>query len=180
MGKVMYKYFNAHPKGLSVGDCVKRAITKATGKNYMEVQRELNECKKVTGCSKFNEKKNWKYYLEKKLGAIKISFPAVQGEERMNGERFMNQYSKGTYILSMAGHLSVCVDGDIYDTWDCTECCVYTAYQILDDKSCIKYKDNYIDDMIKNIKKEYNAKIKALKLEMQNEIALLEKKRGGK
>lgn len=31
----MYQYFNAHPKGKRVGDCVKRAITKATGMDYM-------------------------------------------------------------------------------------------------------------------------------------------------
>lgn len=176
----MFKYFNANPKGLKVGDCVKRAITKATGKDYMEVQRELNRCKKITGCAKFNNNKNWKYYLEEVLGTIKISFPAVRGEERMNGERFMAEYYRGTYILNMAGHLSVCVDGHIYDTWDCTDKCVYTAYKIVDDKDRFKYDDKILDDLIKNVKKRYNAKIKALKLEMQNEINLLEKKRGGK
>ena len=176
----MYKYFNAHPKGLRVGDCVKRAISKATGKEYSVVQKELNECKKVTGCTKFNERKNWQYYLENKIGVVKISFPAVSGEERMNGEKFMAMYYRGKYILKMAGHLSCCIDGHIYDTWDCTEKCVYTAYKIIEDKDRIKWNDNYIDDCIKNIKKEYNAKIKKLKLEMQNEIEMLEKKRGTK
>jgi hypothetical protein len=176
----MYKYFNAHPKGLRVKDCVKRAITKATGNDYMEVQRKLNECKKITGCNKFNDNKNWKYYVEEVLGAIKISFPAVSGEERMNGKRFMNEYYRGTYILRMAGHLSVCVDGHIYDTWDCSDCCVYTAYKIVDDKDRLKLSSKYIDDTIKSIKKKYNAKIKKLRLEMQNEINLLEKKRGNK
>lgn len=176
----MFKKFNANPKGLKVGDCVKRAITKATGKDYMEVQRELNQCKKITGCAKFNDNKNWKYYVEEVLGATKISFPAVQGEERMNGKRFMVEYYRGTYILRMAHHLSCCIDGHIYDTWDCTDSCVYTAYKIIDDKDRIKLNDNYVDDLIKSIKKRYNEKIKALKLEMQNEINLAEKKRGGK
>ena len=176
----MYKFLNVHPKGLRVKDCVKRAITKATGKDYMEVQRELNKCKKITGCKDFNDNKNWKYYVEEVLGAIKISFPAVSGEERMNGKKFMDDYHQGTYILRMAGHLSVCIDGNIYDTWDCSDCCVYTAYEIVDDKDRFKYDSKIIDDMIKNIKKQYNAKIKKLKLEMQNEINLLEKKRGGR
>ena len=44
----MYQYYNAHPKGLLVGDCVKRAITVATQMDYMEVQRALNRHKKVT------------------------------------------------------------------------------------------------------------------------------------
>lgn len=45
----MYKYLNVHPKGLKVRDCVKRAITTTTGMDYMEVQRELNRFKKITG-----------------------------------------------------------------------------------------------------------------------------------
>ena len=35
----------------------------ATGKDYMDVQRELNKLKKTTGCQKFNDTKNFKYYL---------------------------------------------------------------------------------------------------------------------
>ena len=128
----MWKFYNAHPKGLRTGDCVKRAISKATGKDYMEVQRELNRCKKITYCSKYNENRNWKYYLEEKIGCLKISFPAIEGEERMNGERFMREYPKGKYILRMAGHLSCCIDGNIYDTWNCSHKCVYTAYKIIE------------------------------------------------
>ena len=33
----------------------------------------------------------------------------------------------------MAGHWSCCVDGVIYDTWDCSEKCVYTAYKMQSD-----------------------------------------------
>lgn len=126
----MYKFLNVHPKGLRVGDCVKRAITTATGMDYMEAQRELNRFKKITGASKFNDNKNWKYYLEKELKAKKLSFPAIQGQPRMNGERFCEAFPKGNYILRMAGHLSCCIDGVIYDTWDCSDKCVYNAWEI--------------------------------------------------
>ena len=123
-------YNNPHPKGKSVGDCVKRAITIATGKDYMEVQRELNRLKKITGCQKFNERGNFKYYIEKILKCNKISFPAIQGHGRMNGSIFTMTYPKGTYILRMAGHLSCCIDGVINDTWDCSEKCVYVAWEV--------------------------------------------------
>ena len=126
----MYQYLNVHPKGLRVCDCVKRAITTATGMDYMEVQRELNRCKKITGCVKFNDNKNWKYYVEKELKTKKLSFQAIQGQPRMNGERFCKAFPKGNYILRMAGHLSCCIDGVIYDTWDCSEKCVYNAWEI--------------------------------------------------
>ena len=126
----MYQYLNVHPKGLLVGDCVKRAITKATGKDYMEVQRELNRCKKITGCEQYCNNKNWKYYIEKQLHGKQLSFPAVRGVARMNGHLFCTMFPKGSYILRMAKHLSCCVDGVIYDTWDCRDKCVYAAYKI--------------------------------------------------
>jgi len=127
----MYTYLNVHPKGLSVGDCVKRAITKAANMDYMEVQRELNRYKKVTGAKSFNSDYNPHKYVENVLHGIKLSFPAVKGQPRMNGERFSKAYPKGSYILNMAGHWSCCVDGVIYDTWDCSDKCVYTAYKII-------------------------------------------------
>ena len=124
----MYEFLNLHPQGKRVGDCVKRAIAGVENRDYMEVQRELNRLKKETGCDKFNDRKNLAAYV-KKHGYIKLSFPAEKGVPRMNGERFCKAYPKGRYILNMAGHWSCCIDGVIYDTWDCSEKCVYTAWQ---------------------------------------------------
>lgn len=126
----MYQFCNVHPQGKLVPDCVKRAITKAAGMDYHEVSLELNRHKRITGASTFNQDKNWKSYVENVLNGTKLSFPAVAGRPRMNGDRFCRAYPKGSYILNMAGHLSCCVDGIIYDTWDCSNKCVYTAYKI--------------------------------------------------
>ena len=126
----MYKFLNVHPEGKLVPDCVKRAITLAAEMDYKEVQLQLNRHKKITGAKTFNEDKNWKSFVENVLNGTKLSFPAVKGMPRMNGERFCKAYPKGRYILSMAGHLSCCVDGIIYDTWDTSCKCVYQAYKI--------------------------------------------------
>lgn len=126
----MYQHFNAHPKGKIVGDCVKRAITKATGMDYMEVQRQLNRYKKVTGASSYNTNYNPHKYVENVLHGEKLSFPAEAGQKRMTAGTFSEKYPQGKYILNMANHWSCCVDGIIYDTWDCTEKCVYTAYRV--------------------------------------------------
>lgn len=130
----MFKYYNAHPKGLIVGDCVKRAITLAAKMDYMEVQRELNRYKKVTGAASFNSDYNPHKYVENMLNSTKLSFPAERGKPRMTGREFSRTHPKGRYILNMAKHWSCCVDGDIYDTWDCSDKCVYTAYQIIPDE----------------------------------------------
>ena len=127
----MYQYLNVHPKGLIVGDCVKRAITLAAQMDYMEVQRELNRYKKVTGAQSFNSDYNPHKYVENVLHARKLSLPAERGKKRMTAGEFSRTHPSGRYILNMAGHWSCCVDGIIYDTWDCSEKCVYTAYQIV-------------------------------------------------
>lgn len=126
----MYRYYNAHPKGLIVADCVKRAITVTTGMDYMQVQRELNRYKQITGAKTYNSDYNPHRYVEKVLHAQKISFPFTKGCKRLTAERFCEQYPKGRYILVMAGHWSVCVDGVILDTWDTSKCYIYNAWKI--------------------------------------------------
>ena len=125
----MYKFLNVHPENKRVADCVKRAITTVTGIDYQQVQLELNRYKKISGCAKFNDNKNWKGYVENVLHLKKLSFPAEPGVPRMNGERFCELYPKGKYLLRMAHHLTACIDGVIYDTWDCSDKCVYNAYE---------------------------------------------------
>lgn len=139
----MYQYLNVHPKGLIVGDCVKRAITTAAEMDYMEVQRELNRYKKVTGAQSFNSDYNPHKYVENVLHAKKLSFPAEKGKKRMTAGEFSRTHPTGRYILNMAGHWSCCVNGIIYDTWDCSEKCVYTAYQIVPVRSVVAPEHNH-------------------------------------
>ena len=142
----MYTYYNAHPKGLLVGDCVKRAISKAANMDYMEVQRELNRYKKVTGASSYNTDYNPHKYVENVLHGVKMSFPAKAGKKRMTPEQFCKDYPKGNYILNMAGHWTCVVDGVIYDTWCPEGRCVYTAYKVTPETKyfkVIKHEDKY-------------------------------------
>ncbi len=121
----MYKYYNPHPKGLSTDDCVKRTIVVVTGMDYSKVQRELNEYKKVTGAKSFNSIKNLRY-VEDVLKASKL-LP----EDNLTAEEFCKKYPHGRYILDMNEHWSACVDGCIYDTWDCSKEIVNFAYEII-------------------------------------------------
>ena len=121
----MYKYYNPHPKGLSVDDCVKRAIVALTGYDYAVVQRDLIEYKKVTGAKSFNSIKNLRY-VEDVLKATKVSF-----SKEMTAEEFCKKHPCGRYILDMDEHWSACVDGYIYDTWDCSKKTVNFAYEVI-------------------------------------------------
>ena len=123
----MYKFYNAHPKQLIVNDCVVRAYSTALGKNYNETRKELNRQKKELG---FDSYKNNNFIKKLFAKYKKISFPAIKGTSRIDGEMFCINYPNGKYILRMAGHLTCCIDGIIYDTWDCSNKCVYNAWKI--------------------------------------------------
>lgn len=183
----MYKFLNVHPEGKRVGDCVKRAITLVAQMDYHQVQLELNRYKKVTGAKKYNSGYNPHKYCENVLHMEKLSFPAEKGKRRMDGHQFTKQFPKGRYILNMAGHWTACVDGVIYDTWDCRDKCVYTAYkmrtqgeidalnQALDNQAKALEKAKRDKELqkakIKKIKDKYSKKIKPL----QKKIKELEK-----
>lgn len=125
----MYTFSNPHPDGKRVGDCVKRALTLATGEDYREISRQLNRIKRELGCSSYQDNPVWKEFIRRR-GYEKEFYKAVKGQPRMNGQRFMETHPDGIYILRMAGHLTCCIDGMIYDTWDCSESCVYNSFKV--------------------------------------------------
>lgn len=127
----MFIFYNAHPKGLRVGDCVKRSISKVQDMPYNEVTNSLNALKRKLGAKEFNDKivtDNWlKIYNYER-----IKVPVVKGFNRVTVGDFSDLHPTGRYILRAAGHWVACVDGDIYDTWDCTQKCCYVAFKFSD------------------------------------------------
>ena len=123
----MFKEYNAHPKGIKTSDCVVRAIATANKKDYLEVRRELNRMKKELGFSSYKDTKFLYDYFKE---YPRLIFKAIKGEPRVKGADFTELHPKGTYILKMSGHVTVCIDGIIYDTWDCSYRSVYTAWEI--------------------------------------------------
>lgn len=109
----LFEYVNPHPQGKLVGDCVKRAITLASNRDYKEVQLELNRYKKVTKAKKFNEDKNWVKYVERKMMWQKLS-----GYRNMKVGEFAKMHPKGTYLLTTRKHLTTVKDGKVLDTWN--------------------------------------------------------------
>lgn len=181
---MFYKFLNVHPKKLIVDDCVKRAITLVADMDYMEVQRQLNNYKKVTGAKYFNSDYNPHKYCENVLKMKKLSFPAEPGKPRMNGILFCSTHPKGRYILNMAHHWTACIDGIIYDTWDCSDKCVYTAYEMRSDEEIKVIKDQESKELLdksilkekeKSIRDKYNKQIDSLRYEMDKIKSKIEK-----
>ncbi len=125
----MFKYCNSNPRELIIGDCVKRAIVIAANMEYATVERELNNYKKITGAESYNSDENPHRYVEEVLGAKKIDFTDKDGVSTVTGE-FFCKFNYGHYILDMEEHWSACINGVIYDTWDCSKEIVLAAYEI--------------------------------------------------
>ena len=126
----MFKYYNAHPRKLSVGDCVKRSITLTTGIPYVKVERGLNEHKKIIGVKQFNHYPNPDSYMENILG-----FPKITVSQKANGSHqtvgdFAKSHPQGRYVISVSGHWTACINGMIYDTWDCSSRVVLSYFEV--------------------------------------------------
>lgn len=122
-----YVKFNNHPKGLNTSDCVVRAVSKAFNRDYLETRRELNRTKRELNFQSYKDTKFLYKYLE---NYERIILKAVKGKARVKGYDFTKMYPEGTFILKMAGHITVMIDGIIYDSWDCRYRSVYTAWRI--------------------------------------------------
>ena len=120
----------------------------------METRKDLLKEAKSLKCKHYSDHDFLAKYMSK-CGFRKISFPAVKGEERMKLCEFANEFDKGTYITSLAGHAVAVVDGCALDIWDSTYRTVYTAWEIkpsthLEDlglskaDSVTKYKRTYL------------------------------------
>ena len=123
----MYNEFNAHPKGIKTGDCVVRAISTATSKDYLEVRKDLNRKKREWGFTSYKDTKFLYKYLEQ---YTRLIVKVGENKLRIKGHDFAKAFPKGIYILKLRGHVTVCIDGVIYDTWDCSYLSVYTAWKI--------------------------------------------------
>ena len=101
----------------------------------MEILNELNDTlvklgmKKSIGIDeaslkeKVSREKAWDFEDVLKAKRIEV-FPKTTVEE------FCEQHPRSRYILDMDEHWSACVDGCIYDTWDCGNKKVNFAYEI--------------------------------------------------
>lgn len=117
---------NVNPKNKKTGDCVLRAIAKAEDKTWIKVFDELTEIAR----SKFtvlNNKDAYEFYL-KKYPTIEVKYETSNGRFRYTVKQ-VSEF-KGTYIVAVAGHLTCVIDGNIYDTWDCSKKSAYKIWRI--------------------------------------------------
>lgn len=118
-----FSYTNTHPNDAKgIGDCVFRAISIATGKDWLVVYDELTALGREL-LAPPNDKLTYATYLDK----IASRVPAI-----VDGKRLLpTQLPKsGTYVVRQANHLTCVKDGKVRDTWNTTDRSSYLIWKV--------------------------------------------------
>lgn len=114
---IKFKQVNANPKNKKTTDCVIRALTLATGKDYWQVFDELVALTKKTGLM-FNEKRTEDAFL-KQNGFIKQAQPRKKDNTKYELCELDSVCNDDVVIVRVAHHLTVVIKGEVNDIWDC-------------------------------------------------------------
>ena len=107
----MYKYYNANSQNNFVNDCVIRAIAVAENRSWGETYDDLSRIAKKNGIL-LDDINFVEPLLDFRYNRIK-TYP---GDTVRN---VIEDNPIGTYLITMNGHITVAIDGIIYDTFDC-------------------------------------------------------------
>ena len=117
----MYKFYNANARGNFVNDCTIRAISLAEGKTWDETYDELSEIAQENGII---------------LDDVNFVEPLLDSRYERQcydhtyvGE-FVEDHPKGTFLITMNGHITCCIDGILYDTFDCRNRLMLCAWRV--------------------------------------------------
>lgn len=109
-------------------DCVIRAFAHVMSVTWIEAYIAL--CKIGEQIySVPNDPLTIQAYCERK-GYKRETYKAVKGQKRMTAEQFAQAHPKGKYIVNIANHTTACINGKIYDSWNCGNSIVYSSYEI--------------------------------------------------
>lgn len=111
----MYIKYNPNPHAARVGDCVVRAISKATGQEWEKTYMDLCLYGLMEGDMP-SANAVWGKYLKEK-GYVRRTLPD-KCPCCYTVEDFTRDYPSGNFILALNGHVVCACDGNHFDTWD--------------------------------------------------------------
>lgn len=117
----MWKYYNANALGNNVSDCVVRSISKAEGKSWDKTYRELSGIAQEQGIL-LDDVNFVENYLDERYARMP-HYAKTIGE-------FIEEYPRGTYLLTMKGHITCIINSVLYDTFDCRKERLWAAWKV--------------------------------------------------
>lgn len=121
----MFKYYNANPRNRRVNDCTVRAISLATGRSWDETFEELSKFAQAQAIMP-DDVIYIDEYLERKFEKI----CGCKNNIKISVGDFVNTHKIGTYLITMNGHITCCIDGVVYDTFDPRDRLVWGIYKV--------------------------------------------------
>lgn len=107
----MYKYYNANSQNNFVNDCVIRAIAVAENRSWGDTYDDLSRIAKKNGIL-LDDVNFVEPLLDFRYNRVKT----YSGDTVRD---VIEDNPIGTYLITMNGHITVAIDGIIYDTFDC-------------------------------------------------------------
>lgn len=121
----MYKYYNANPKGRHVNDCTIRAISLASGESWNDTYAELSDFARYLAIMPDDI-----VYIDAYLkGRFKMIYKCKTCHRFTVGE-FVEKHPRGTFLITMSGHITCAINGIIYDTFDPSDRFVWGVYEV--------------------------------------------------
>lgn len=117
----MYKYWNANSQQRFVDDCTVRAISLAENNTWNRTYDKLSDMARSKGMM-FNSVEFIEDYLD-------YNYIRECSTAKTVGE-FAYENPIGTYLVTMPNHITVVIDGIIYDTFDCSNRQMRCAWKI--------------------------------------------------
>ena len=117
-----YKFYNANARGKFHNDCTIRAISLAEGKSWDETYEELSKIAQRNGIILDDVN-----FIEPLLDSRyeRICYIATTVGE------FVEENPYGVFLITMNGHITCCIDGVIYDTFDCRGREMWCAWEVI-------------------------------------------------
>lgn len=117
----MYKYYNANTHNNFVDDCTIRAISLAEDLTWNEAYYKLSNLARKSGLM-MDDVNFIEDYLDDRYKR--------ECSEKTSVGDFVNKHSKGIYLITMPNHITVSVNGTIFDTFDCSDRIMRCAWRV--------------------------------------------------
>ncbi len=119
----MFAFYNKNPHNRHVDDCTIRSISIAEDKTWNQTYRELSDLARSKGLM-FNSVEFIEEYLDERYDRSCYTTTSV-------GE-FVDRHPYGVYLITMPGHITVAIDGTIFDSFDCSDRIMWCAWKVED------------------------------------------------
>lgn len=117
----MYRFHNANSKGRFVNDCVVRAISVAEREPWDKCYDELSDLAQEEG-TLLDDVNFVEGYLDSR-------YERVPHYSKSVGE-FAEEFPVGVFLVTMPNHITVIIDGVVYDIVDCRNRTMWTAWRV--------------------------------------------------